>query len=222
MDTEIWKAIAGPYRPGYEVSNLGRVRGSIRNRVRGKANAGLCTLCLVTLGGPAKNTGKKDGYYKVSLKLEGRAKRMFVSVHRLVADAFVEGRREETTDVNHKDLNKVNNHWTNLEWVTHSENILHGTANTPGRKERVRAMAQARCRPVEAVDACGGVKWHASGRAAAIAMGNHRRAANIKTAIDGGQFWYGAHWRYAKGPKPECAERMLPSGGTACARILPA
>ena len=28
-------------------------------------------------------------------------------------------------EANHKDLNKMNNHYTNLEWITHQQNILH-------------------------------------------------------------------------------------------------
>lgn len=50
------------------------------------------------------------------------------TVHRLVALAFikvVEGRHQ----VNHIDSNKLNNHWTNLEWVNQQENMDHAVAN---------------------------------------------------------------------------------------------
>jgi len=44
--------------------------------------------------------------------------------HSLVAKAFVENPTPDVlVEVNHKDGNKLNNHWTNLEWVTHSENL---------------------------------------------------------------------------------------------------
>lgn len=52
------------------------------------------------------------------------AKRSFSS-HRLVAMHFI-GKPPSVyhTDCHHKDHDKRNNHWSNLEWVTHSENIL--------------------------------------------------------------------------------------------------
>lgn len=45
-----------------------------------------------------------------------------VYVHRLVAEAFTDA-RDET--VNHKDGNKLNNRFSNLEWVSYSENNSH-------------------------------------------------------------------------------------------------
>ena len=43
------------------------------------------------------------------------------SVHSLVANAFVPG-KFEGAEINHKDTNKENNCWDNLEWVTRKEN----------------------------------------------------------------------------------------------------
>lgn len=44
-------------------------------------------------------------------------------VHRIIACAFVQG--DHSLQVNHKDGVKLNNHYTNLEWVTCSENLRH-------------------------------------------------------------------------------------------------
>lgn len=57
-------------------------------------------------------------YLKV--KLEGKN----YLVHRLVAQSFIPN-REGKSDVNHIDGNKYNNHRSNLEWSTRSENLKH-------------------------------------------------------------------------------------------------
>lgn len=61
-------------------------------------------------------------YLSIGLYLKG--KRVGVSVHRLVAEAFIPN-PEGKPCVNHIDGNKLNNHVSNLEWVTHSENAIH-------------------------------------------------------------------------------------------------
>lgn len=50
-----------------------------------------------------------------------------VAVHRLVAMAFCIGYHPRL-EVNHKDGNKANNHFSNLEWVSHSANMQHAWA----------------------------------------------------------------------------------------------
>jgi hypothetical protein len=55
-----------------------------------------------------------------------------VYLHRLVAEHFVPNPHDKKF-VNHIDGNKENNHASNLEWVTHQENIRH-SVNTLGRK----------------------------------------------------------------------------------------
>lgn len=50
-----------------------------------------------------------------------------VAVHRLVAQEFCPNRLKRK-QVNHKDGNKLNNHFTNLEWVSRKENMRHAVA----------------------------------------------------------------------------------------------
>lgn len=64
------------------------------------------------------------GYYSVSLSRD-HVQRTY-HVHVLVAKAFVDvPTSDKKLCVNHKDGNKLNNYYGNLEWVTHSENNSH-------------------------------------------------------------------------------------------------
>ena len=45
-------------------------------------------------------------------------------VHRLVAKQYVSN-PENKPDVHHKDYNRLNNHWTNLMWVTKKEHMQY-------------------------------------------------------------------------------------------------
>lgn len=65
----------------------------------------------------------KAGYQMVSLSCDGKVKNHLV--HRLVASAFLD-KNKDKIHVNHIDGNKSNNHVSNLEWCTPSENTSHG------------------------------------------------------------------------------------------------
>lgn len=67
-----------------------------------------------------------SGYLRASMNLSGKNKYYFI--HRLVAECFVPNPFNKDK-VNHKDGNKHNNHFSNLEWVTSSENNKHAFDN---------------------------------------------------------------------------------------------
>lgn len=65
------------------------------------------------------------GYMRVMLYKHGVAKSL--SIHRLVAITYLLN-PENKPQVNHMDGNKLNNHVSNLEWVTQQENMDHAYA----------------------------------------------------------------------------------------------
>ena len=119
---EQWKDIKGYER--YEVSNLGRVRSKEMTRInhrfqQGKYQEFPCYYPSKILKPDKYNAGNSI-YLRVTLSKDNKTERF--SVHRLVAEAFV-ANPENKPFVNHKDNNASNNCATNLEWVTHSENM---------------------------------------------------------------------------------------------------
>ena len=66
------------------------------------------------------------GYKQCNLYKDGKKK--YVRIHRLVAELFVPN-PNNLPQVNHIDGNKLNNHYTNLEWVSNSQNTKHAFDN---------------------------------------------------------------------------------------------
>lgn len=68
----------------------------------------------------------KTGYYNLDIKLPGE-KKIIQKVHRLVAKQLVENSNPDEFDtVDHIDWNKLNNHPSNLQWMTSSANSAKG------------------------------------------------------------------------------------------------
>ncbi|AIW03342.1 HNH homing endonuclease [Bacillus phage Mater] len=95
----MWKTYIG----NYEMNELGQLRNSKTGRI-------------------LKPKISNKGYVVYGISLEGKYKD--VSAHRAVATLFVDN-PEGKPVVNHKDGNKQNNCYTNLEWATNSENTVH-------------------------------------------------------------------------------------------------
>lgn len=67
---------------------------------------------------------KQTCYWKVTLCNAPRARQVTFSIHSLVATAFL-GPCPPGMEVNHKDSNRSNSALSNLEYVTHLENVRH-------------------------------------------------------------------------------------------------
>lgn len=109
--TEEWRPV---FDGTYEVSSLGRFR---------RAKPGMTTAKVGHV--LSQSTNKRSGYVFVGLRFRGR-KKTFLS-HILVAVAFV-GPCPEGHEVNHIDRTRTNNVATNLEYLTHSANLIHSSA----------------------------------------------------------------------------------------------
>ena len=106
---ESWKDIS-EYEGLYMVSNMGRVKSTpVTKRERY-----LSTKIY------------NSRYINIVLFKDG--KRKTCNVHRLVAKAFVSNPNDKPF-VNHIDGKRDNNYASNLEWVTHIENVRHAQAN---------------------------------------------------------------------------------------------
>lgn len=103
---EVWKDIEG-YKERYMISNFGNVYSKKRKRL-------------------LKNS-RVWRYSRVTLHSNGRIMKCYC-IHRLVGKYFVDGFKNGL-ELNHKDGDRYNNHHSNLEWVTHQENVLHSHDN---------------------------------------------------------------------------------------------
>jgi len=115
---EIWKPIVLPIdlSKRFEISNYGNVRriGRIVPKT-GKIKQHSPV--------PVKICNPKRRYLKLRVRFGFEQYRNLL-IHRLVGLHFIPNPQNKP-QINHKDANKHNNHVSNLEWVTQSENIRH-------------------------------------------------------------------------------------------------
>lgn len=168
MREEIWKDIEG-YEGYYMVSNLGNVK-SLNYKGTGKE-------------GILKPKKDRYGYLQVGLSKDNEKK--FYTVHRLVAQAFLDN-SDNLPEVNHKDENKQNNHADNLEFCTSKYNANYGTRNEKLSK------------PIVGVDRVTGLivefmSAHEAERKLGINNGSIIKCCQGKSKSAGGFVWYYAN-----------------------------
>lgn len=148
------------------------------------------------------NIRVKKGYCFVGISVSHKIKK-WVSLHRLVAIAFIpviEGK----DFVNHKDGNKLNNHYSNLEWNTRLENNRHAI------RMGLSNPTMNRVRPVYQYDLEGNFirEWQ-SGRFAARELGIDETIIS-KTALgqEGRKQAGGFIWKFKDQVTPPLSQKV--------------
>lgn len=103
-NSKVWKDVVG-YEGLYKVSECGEVLNTKSNRLM-------------------KSYLHGRGYDRIGLTSQGLQRNHYV--HRLVGNAFLEPPENvNQNQINHIDGSKNNNHFSNLEWTSPSENFNH-------------------------------------------------------------------------------------------------
>lgn len=115
---EIWKSKVG--FKNYQISNYGRIK-YFKNKTDSFGNI------IPHIDRIRKLTNDKYGYLKIRIMSDDLKQKDF-QVHTLVAELFCDNPNNYKI-VNHKDGDKKNNNYENLEWGTQKMNVEHSIKN---------------------------------------------------------------------------------------------
>lgn len=130
-----WKWIEG-YEGLYEISNEGNVRSYVKGIGRWFKPHSLAPRTY------RASTPRHPKQY-LQIRLKGDTTRIYKTIHRLVADAFVPNSLRLPV-VHHVNGNKYDNRAANLQWVTYRENNIHALRTGLRRPLPVRRGERAR------------------------------------------------------------------------------
>lgn len=122
-----WKIV--PNWTEYEISEYGNIRRIVKK---------------YGFIGDRKPYLPKAGYLYIVMRENGKKKAQ--AIHRLVAEAFIGLPTKEKPFVAHNDGDRFNNHYSNLRYVTRSENeidkLKHGKSNRGERQGGAKLKEQ--------------------------------------------------------------------------------
>jgi hypothetical protein len=171
-----WKDING-FHKMYQISSTGIVR-SLDRKVSHEEGGK-----MLVRGKTIAVTSGRGGYYHVALSKNGFPKT--VTIHRLVAEAFIKN-TDRKPCVNHKDGNRNNNNFTNLEWTTYKENeqwSWEHLGKTASKHKRASGIKHGAARPVKVTSAGGVVSYYETVLSAGKAIGCNYK--NIYEVLSG-------------------------------------
>ncbi len=126
IEDEEWKSIPNTDNK-YQVSNYGRIK----------------SFCYKGTEGRIVKTGNIKGYRSINIKVSGHKKTLMI--HKLVAEAFIPNDDEKKDVVIHKDWNKVNNHVSNLQWLSREESFARSQDKLiEARKRRGKVITNSK------------------------------------------------------------------------------
>ena len=172
MIEEQWLDISG-YEGLYQISNFGRVKSFYFRNPR------------------ILKPHKVKGYSNVELYKNKKKKQFYI--HRLVMENFCPIENMNVLDVNHKDEDKSNNHISNLEWMTHKDNLNYGSRAEKARM-KMQGKNSSRSKKVRCVEK--NVIYEAlreAERQLGIPATNISKACKGKIKTAGGY-----HWKYVE------------------------
>ena len=131
MDIEEFRPIVG-YEGLYEISSTGKVK-SCERMIRLKNRYKKIEEHFIA------QKDDTNGYLVVNLWKNNKLTHF--KVHRLVAIAFIPNPLN-LRDVNHIDENNYNNNASNLEWISHRDNLNYGSRNERANATRSKEVSQ--------------------------------------------------------------------------------
>lgn len=133
FDGEEWRPVVG-FEGSYEVSSYGRIRSLDREWEQKSRNG---TIYTHRKKGVMLQPGIASNDYPTVCLGRGNTR----TLHSLVAEAFV-GPCPPGEEVRHKDDNRRNPEWDNLEYGTRGDNVQDMWNRNPGKREKFEAMSR--------------------------------------------------------------------------------